>query len=318
MKTSSLLLIIFSCIIAAVDTTYCTSLVYNMKIRRLFSGVNVFLGGELKGPFWPLSILPIVYHRKSHVITNLPVANFHEKRVGGGALVNLRYVPNRSWWIEGTTAIERESVSTCGSSTLHGARTGLDDIVFAGGYNFFPTRQLQITPYGLAGFPTKRKVTLLDTQGALVGSRFYGLGAGIEFSWGFITETNRSLDGICQLRFVHFFNRSWQPILPPGGKIQPGNITDVLLGIRYRHKLTVFEAGYNPTIFTNQALLLPTQKIATGTNVRHGVYASLTHLSKRVRIAHKPLAVGIGFNFNRQPRLKANTIIAWLNFTLII
>ena len=318
MKNLSPLSLLFLVALASMHSADCTPLVYNMKIRRVFSGINAFLDYKIQGPFWPLSILPIVYHRKAHVVTNLPAANFYEKRIGGGALVNLRYVPDRRWWLEGTTAIQRESVSTSGTSTLHGARTGLDDIVFAGGYNFFPSEQVQITPYGLVGFPTKYKVTLLDTHGALVGSRFYGLGAGVELSYGFINETQRTFAAICQLRFVHFFTRPWQPILPSGGKIQPGNITDVLFGLRYRHKLTVFEVGYNPTIFTNQALLLPTEKISTATNVRHGVYASLTHLSKRVKIANKPLAIGVGFNFNRQPRLDANTIIAWLNFTLII
>ena len=310
--------LIFLYIIAGTSLLRSTPLVYNMKIRRVFTGINAFIKRDIKKPVWVVSAVPIYYHRTSHIVNERTRTNLFEKRFGGGSLFNVRYVPDRTWWLEATTAIQKETASAHGSATICGSRTGFDDIVLAGGYNFFPTEKVQISPYALVGFPTRTKVTLQEVEGALVGSRFYGLGFGTEFSYGFITEIPRSFVAISQVRFIHFFTRLWQPILPPCGKIQPGNLTDILLGLRYRHKRTLFEAGYNPTIFTNQAVLLPTEKISAPTSVRHGVYGSITHLLKRVTIANKPIAIGAGFNFNRLPRLDANTILVWVNFTIII
>ncbi len=174
-----------------------------------------------------------------------------------------------------------------------------------------------MTLYGLAGFPTRTKVTLQEAQDRLVGTRFYALGGGIEGSYSFIKSKEKLLAGIIQIRTIHFFSRSFQPVLPPGGKIQPGQGTDILLSIRYRKDFTLFETGYNPTIFTNQAVILPNETLETKTAVRHGTYANIAHLTK-IRIFGKRLAVGAGFLFSRLSRLDLNNVSAWISLTLII
>ncbi len=294
-----------------------TTLVYNLRIRRTFSGLGTFIKLEEKKAIWAFTSVPIFYRRTAHVISERFETDVFDKRIGGGSVFNLRYVPSPNWWFEGTTAIQKESVKTRGTSNFRASRAGFDDVVLAGGYNTFPSKKTQVTLYGLAGFPTRQRVTLQESEDRLVGTRFYALGCGSEASYSFSHSPNQVFSGIVQLRFIHFFTRRWDPILAPGSKIQPGQTTDILLAFRYRYKLTVVETGYNPTIFTNQAILLPKEAVKAGTQVRHGTYLNVLHLFKNGYFIKKPIAFGGGFLFNRLKVFDANAFSIWLTLAII-
>lgn len=307
-----------SCIsIFSMQSMLCTSLVYNLKIRRVFSGFGTLIshGVQLKHPVWLASAVPIFYHRTGHFINERFGTNICEKRLGGGAIFNVRYIPSRSWWAEVTTAVEKETVHTRGTANFCASRTGLDDIVFSAGYNTFPSEESQVTIYGLAGFPTRTRVTAQEAQDRLVGTRFYGLGGGLEGSYSFINTQEKMLAGILQVRTIYFFPRCWEPIIP--GRIHPGFLTDLLLSLRYRTGRTAFETGYNPTFYTGQALILPTETIRSRPAVRHGCFASVMHLSKRLKFFDKPVAVGTGIIVSRLGRFDATAVSWWGNITVI-
>lgn len=303
------------CYVSSISST---SLVYNLRIRRTFAGLGTFLQHvtKEKKAHWVTSAVPILYARTGHFTNATFGTNVREKRLGGGAIFNARYIPSRAWWAEATTAIQKESVHSRGTANFDASRFGLDDIVLAAGHNAFPSERSQITLYALAGFPTRRRVTAQEAQDRLVGTRFYGLGGGLEGSYNFIDKEKQSLAGIAQLRVLYFFPRSWNAIIP-GGRIQPGFATDILLAIRYRTGLTAVEAGYNPTIFTGQALIAPTVAVRSKPATRHGLLISVMHLCRRVTIANHPVAFGAGILFSRLARFDANSVSPWVNMTII-
>ncbi len=297
------------------------SLVYNLKIRRVFR-VNKLLGTIPQKPFWVPTVLPIVYKRDRHIVNDILVpTDICENRLTDGAILNLRYIRSKNWWLEATTGIETEHVRSDSkispASSFKTSKTGLDDIVFSGGYNFFPTQDLQIDLYALTGFPTNRKITLFDAQDPLVGTRFYSLGVGSEFSYSFINQEKRNVIFVFQNRFIHFFNRYFYPVLPVGAKIQPGNVTDLLFTLEYRFKFNLLEAGYNPTFFSNQAILLPTREIKSHWFVRNSFYANFNHLFKRCPGINVPIVLGAGLNIGRLKLYDTKIFAAWVNLTAI-
>ncbi len=300
----------------SVHEMQCTSLVYNIKIRRTFAGLAMLLHDSAKLK-WVATIVPTVYWREAHIIKPQSSSNVFDKRIAGGALFNLRYVPSRHWWLEATTAVQRESVKTTGTSNFTASRAGFDDFVLAGGYNFFLPHSFQLSFYGLAGFPIRKKITPYDVNGPLVGIRFYGIGGGTELSYGTQFSQEQTLAAIAQLRVIYYFPRCWQPILPPGGRIQPGFQTDAVFSLRYRYKRTLLETGYNPTFYTGQATITPPIKTLVKPTVRHGVYVNVNHLCKRVSIMDNPLAVGAGLIYNRLGALHLNYIAAVSYFTVL-
>lgn len=303
--------------IFSMQSMSCTSLVYNLKIRRVFSGFGTLVtyGSKIKHPIWLASAVPIFYHRTGYFVNERFGTDIREKRFGGGAIFNVRYIASRSWWAEGTTAVQKETVRARGTANFSASRTGLDDIIFSAGYNAFPSEESQVTIYGLAGFPTRTRVTAQEAQDRLVGTRFYGLGGGLEGSYSFITTQEKMLAGILQVRTIYFFPRCWEPIIP--GRIHPGFVTDLLLSLRYRTGLTAIEGGYNPSFATGQALILPTETIRSRPAVRHGCFASVMHLTERLRFFDKPVAVGTGIIVNRLGRFDATSVSWWGNITVI-
>ena len=302
----------FLCISPAVHST---SLVYNLKIRRSFAGISTFLKRD-RTDAWVLSSLPILYRRTAHVVNPAFATDVHTKRLGGGSICNVRYIRSRYWWAEATTAVQKESVHSKGTANYCASRAGLDDIVLAAGHNMFYGENTQFTLYGLVGFPTRWKTTRFDAQEPLVGTRFYGLGGGAELSYRVIHRDEQNLATILQVRAIHFFTRNWETLFGPGGRIQPGELIDVLLSVRYHHQRTALETGYNATLFVNQAALLPTETIKSKTALRNGTYISFMHLLTQT-LGDKPVALGAGFQFNRLGRFDANSYLAWINVTLI-
>ena len=285
------------------------TLVYNLRVRRIFNVPEVLERIQSRTIF---SVVPIFFHRTSD-IERTAGGIVCETRNAGGALLNLRYVPSQHGWVEITTGIEADSGTFRGVDPFNASRTGVDDVVFSGGYRHF-IDNWQLVAYGLVGLPTRRSVTLCDRYGPLVGSRFYNIGIGVEVSYSFISELKRSVAAVGQVRVIHGFNRRWFPILPKEDTIQPGNGTDLFVSLQWREKRTVFEAGYDATVFSNQAIIKPTIKLTTDTFVRHSWFARVAHGFKQ-GLFDKPTVIGTGFNVNTAKRFNAKAFVLWVYAT---
>ena len=310
---SRLFLLLSLVCISSHHSNYAVTLVYNLKVRRIFAIAPVLK--RMKSRVL-LSAVPIFFARSSHLIdarTNLDAC---EKRRAGGSLFNLRYVPSKHWWLEATTGIETDHATFTGTDEFHASRVGVDDIVLAGGYRHFIGKKGQAVAYGLVGFPTRRKLQLCDRYGPLVGTRLFAIGFGLEGSYSFLSELRRSFAAIIQSRFIHGFNRDWFPVLPAGSKIQPGNFTDLLVTLQFREKRTIVETGYNFTIFSNQAVILPTQTIKTDTFIRHSLYATLSHAVLKGPF-NKTIVFGAGCNGSFSKEFDTRTIAGWIYCTLV-
>lgn len=289
------------------------TLVYNLKVRRMFA--LQFVLTKMK-PRIVWSTIPILFARKSHNVNTQTNVDVHEKRKAGGALFNIRYVPSKKWWVELSTGLETDQVHVTGSDSLHASRFGADDVLLSGGYRHFLSKKGQLAGYGLVGVPVKRTLSLKDRHGPLVGTRIHSLGLGAEGSYRFYGHPYHSCTAILQGRFIHGFNRSWFPILPRGSTIQPGNRTDVLFALQFREQKTVYEAGYNATLFSNQARHLPTTTTKIDNFVRHSGYASVLHAVSK-GFFNKPLVVGAGFNIGHITKPHVNTVTFWVNISLV-
>lgn len=290
------------------------SLVYNIKIRRAFNA-SAFLGEEKS--LWIASVLPILYKRDRHIVRPEQALDICEKRLSGGALFNLRYMPSKAWWLELTTGVEKEHVEARGTANFNVSRAGFDDVVFSAGHNIFPNTHSQAVLYGIVGFPSRRTVTALEAQDTLVGTRFFSAGLGSEFSYAFLQSLKKSFIGIFQNRLIHFFSREWFPILPRGGRIVPGNLTDLLFAVQYRVKTDIFETGYNATFFTNQAVVIGMEKTRSENFVRNSGYVRYSHLFIDFPIIHTPVLIGTGFNIARAKRFDTKIFIGWLNISAV-
>lgn len=312
-----LLSILSACIM--VHNVYSTTLVYNMKIRRAFAAGSLLNSNNKKQYAWLLTVLPIFYQRTRELHVEQLLGTVHEKTRSGGSIFNARVLAPHHWWAEVTMGLEKQTAQYDSPSNTCVSRTGLDDIVASIGKNFFFAHDNgQIVLYGIAGFPTHRAVSAADQFDPLVGTRFFGLGGGGEISYSFIKQRAQALIGIIQTRFVHFFNRSWSPILPCDARIQPGNITDLVLLLQYRKNKHVFEVGYNPTFFTNQAVLLSTQALKTDTFVRNSVYANYLYLFAQLPLIQLPGGLGAGINIGRADRFDTKIFACWLNVTVLV
>ncbi|MEX0940195.1 MAG: hypothetical protein WDZ41_02455 [Candidatus Babeliales bacterium] len=293
------------------------TLVYNMRIRRTFAPANIVEKMNIKGPLWAASVVPIIQKQDNSIIDSVSNININQKRLSVGSLFNIRFIPSRSFWLEATTGIENERAKAKGIPTFSISRTGFDDVVVTGGFNKFLTKDTQGVLYGLVGSPTRRKVEPFENFGTLVGTRFFGVGVGSEISYSIINSLKKSLGIIFQNRFIHFFSRNFQPILPADARVQPGNVTDLLGAIQYRKRRTIIEAGYNPTFFTNQAIIFSTQTIKTPGFVRHNAYARINLVSKHILSLKKPFIFGAGFSIGRSKRFDAKIYSVWLNITSV-
>ncbi len=303
-----------SCMMSSifVQVLYGTSLVYNMRLRRAFAvGTSTSLLQKKKSRLVG-SVVPVFYKRKRHIVDNSLglERNIFEKRLSGGAIFNIRYIYNRVWWAEVTTGIEREHAESRGSTNFSLSRTGIDDIVLSAGRNFLLNKDTQFTLYGIAGFPTRRKVSSFEVQDPLVGTRFFSIGVGSEIAYSFINTLKRSLIVAFQNRFLHFFSRQW---FPSNARIQPGNGTDLLFILNYREKKNIFEAGYGLTLFTNQALILESQEITSKPFLRNNIYASFAHIFLN---RATPMIIGTGFNIGLLKRFDTKVFLWWLNMSI--
>lgn len=292
-----------------------TTLVYNMRIRRAFTLGAAFI--KRKKAIWVATGLPIFYKRERDIVDMQRGFDFNEHDVVGGSLFNVRYISPHSWWVEATTGIAKERNYVCGTPAFNSSRVGFDDVVLSGGYNMQFDANTQFVVYGLTGFPTRREVTLEETFNTFVGTRFFSLGVGTEFSYSFINTLKESLVIIFQNRFLHFFDRCWFPILPRNATIEPGNATDLLFTLQYRHKRNILESGYNPTFFTNQAVVVDGKRTESESFVRQGFYINYAHICKKFSLFDKQTIVGTGFNMGKTNRFDTQQFIWWTQLSVV-
>lgn len=292
-----------------------TTLVYNMKIRRAFN-TSSLIGTPPKTEFLATA-LPLFYIRDRRILVPELLQDSQEKLVALGAIFNFRLVTPCYWWAELTTGIENQKVTSKGTNPFHISGTAFDDIILSAGKNFFVSDEIQVAVYGLAGFPVNYKVSVEETQTTLVGSKFFGLGVGMELSYAFMQNLQRSLVGIIQERFVHFFDRKWYPIFPQNAKIQPGNITDIFVILQYREKMNIFEIGYNPTFFNNQAAIFQSGTVRNPNFVRNSFYSNYMYLFRTSPVFKVPGAIGIGLNVGKSHLFDTKIISGWFNISLL-
>ncbi|OGB84749.1 hypothetical protein A3F66_01150 [candidate division TM6 bacterium RIFCSPHIGHO2_12_FULL_32_22] len=306
------------------------SLVYNLKIRRVF-----FFGGSIAGDFfrkidkghnsvWLLSAVPMVYKRNRHVVTdildkdlNLVPVDVCEKNVLGGSIFSLSYLYKKSFWFQLTTAYEADKVTSCGTFNFTKKKKGMDDFITSVGYNIFPTKDLQIVPYIINGIPINRKLDSDERFDNFIGTRYYGLGAGTEFIYSFVNRDETNLNGVLVARSVHFFPRRWTPVLPCSVTVQPGNVTDFLIAGQYRKKNSIVEAGYDATFFTNQATLLTTGSIDEPRSIRQSFYANFAHLITKVPVIPSPVMFSVGFFVASLKQYDTKISSFWTSFTIL-
>jgi hypothetical protein len=289
------------------------TLTYNVRVRRIFNIEPVI---NQKKSRILASAAPIYYARRSHIVDQALNTDTCEDRNVFGSLLDVRYVPSKNFWAEVTTGLIRDQVEYEGTPSFEASRVGIDDIVLASGYRAFLDKKIQLVGYGLVGIPTSRDLSLNDRFGPLVGTRLYSIGGGGEISYAFLESIQRSFAAVAQLRVVHGFNRSWEPILPEDGQIQPGNVTDLLLTLQYREGRIIAEAGYNPTLFSNQALLLPAGNIPSDAFVRHSWYGTISGVNLK-SFFDNPSIYGAGISTSTSSKFDTKIANGWIYFTLV-
>ena len=294
------------------------TLVYNMRIRRAFvtSEVETTNNNNATNNFLT-SVVPLIHTRKNDIeVDTIPNSLVHENRRVVGSLLYGQYgSSSRHWWFDAATGIEKDNVKFTEGDPFKASRFGFDDVLLTSGYRYFKGDRTQIIGYGLAGFPTRQKVELTDRYGPLVGSRFYTIGCGGEYSHAFLHSQQRTLLGILQGRFVHGFKRSWHPILPKGDLVIPGNFSDILLVAQYRERRTIIQTGYDLTIYTNQG-----KQTSKGTTIINPFtfnsgFISISH-GKIEGFFDKPTYFGLGASIARSKKFNAKTIYR-LYFTIL-
>lgn len=301
------------CCLISSTTIMSVTLVYNMRVRRSFNVPDSLK--QLRSRFL-VTVLPIYFQRDSEIDSQEEPIIIEDRKTGG-VIGNVNYIPSKHWWAGVTTGVEKDSGSFTGQSPFSASRIGLDDFVFTSGYRHFIGKNGQLIGYGIVGLPTRRTVTLEDRFGPLVGTRVYNAGVGGEASYSFANSLKRSTSFIVQGRFIHGFDRRWVPILPPDEKIVPGNFSDLLFAFRYREKRTLFQAGYDLTIFNNQGIKRPNETVTIDTFVRNSWYATLAHGTLR-GFVDKPTFFGAGFSVSRTERFNARTLTAWIFLTQLL
>lgn len=307
-------------LLSVCQQVYAVTLVYNLRIRRAFN-LSAALDQEKKA-LRVATVLPLMYNR-TRIITdnnNLDLVSY-ECRCVRGSLFNLRYISAHSgysWWAEVTTAVAKECAKSRGAVDFTACRTGVDDIVVTGGYSRHIHKRAQYVLYGLVGFPTRRKVTLLERYDTFLGTRFFSVGLGIEFSYSLVQSLKKSCVLVLQSRFLHFFKRSWYPILPADAILQPGDVIDLLCTVQYRKSKNIIEVGYNPAWFVNQAVLLSTGPVMHKKEfMRQGAYASFNHVYPKFPVIDRPVILGVGLSSTRSKQFNTSIKTYWFNVSTI-
>jgi hypothetical protein len=267
------------------------------------------------------SVLPIYYQRKRHIVEETRQIDLLDKHKVNGTILNLRYVPNKLWWLEVSTGLEKETANTVGTinhqaSDVVYTKKGFDDLVFSAGLNAYPAKNWAVVMYGIGGIPTHHKLSTLDHFDTLLGTRCYALGAGYEISYAFFNSLEQALTIIFQNRLLHFFGRNGYPALSSKqSEIHLGNVTDFLLALRYRNLRNIYEVGANLTVFSNSYLKLHPGYLAAKAYTRESAYISFTHVCSRFPLLTHPVLLGIGGDIAYASKYNTHAFAVWFNFS---
>lgn len=232
-------------------------------------------------------------------------------------------MPNKLWWLEVSTGLEKEKFSTSGTinhidTLVTNSKFGLDDLVFSAGLNAYPNKAWEFVIYGIGGIPIERKLTTQDQFDTLIGTRCYALGAGYEISYAFFNNLEQALTVMFQNRFLHFFGRNGYPILSSKqSEIHLGNVTDFLLALRYRYRRNVYETGANLTVLSQAYLKLHPGYLGTKAYTRESFYLTFTHICSRFPLVTQPVFLGVGGIMTYASRYHTKSFSVWCNFSII-
>lgn len=199
--------------------------------------------------------------------------DWHENRFSATMVEALRLSHNHTW-IELIAGFGKESVKYNHEGKVgKQSRFGGDDFLIDIGHNFIDASgKKQILVHWLTGIPLHRKVTLADVEQPLLGNRTMATGPVIEFAYDFMrTVKNDLFIGLIN-RFLHWFKRPYEPILPPGAFYKPGNSLDVFFLIHYRYYGHNFEVGYIPTFYFDSSYQFPNQSEQLPSQIYNSVY----------------------------------------------
>ncbi len=184
---------------------------------------------------------------------------WHENRLAGGIVGAVRFVHDHTW-IEFVTAYGKEKMKFNHLGQFGKAsRAGWDDFIIDFGHNFLDkTGKKQLLLHWLIGIPLIQKVTLEEVQSPLWGTRTYATGPVIEFAYDFIRNYAQDFFFGIIGRFLHRYERSYEPILPRGTFFHPGNALDILILLHNRYYEHNVEIGYVYTHYNHISLEAPT------------------------------------------------------------
>ena len=150
---------------------------------------------------------------------------------------------------------------------------GSDDFLIDIGHNFLDeSGKKQLLLHWLTGIPLYKKVTLAEIEEPLFGTRTYATGPVLEFAYDFIRNTAQDFFIGFIGRFLHRFKRSYEPILPPGTFLNPGDAIDLLAMVHYRYYGHNIEFGYVPTFYFDIAYQFPTYIQRLPSEQYHTIY----------------------------------------------
>lgn len=122
-------------------------------------------------------------------------ANANEHRIFASVLETVR-LTYKQLWIEFFTNIGKEQLTVnCGDNCYKKSRAGFDDFLIDLGYNFLLDQKgkVQLLPHFIIGIPTFWKVTPLEVEDPLLGSRAITIGPAIECAYDFIRTKEQDI-----------------------------------------------------------------------------------------------------------------------------
>lgn len=310
--THGLWVVLFLLIICRCSYGLATSIVYDMKIRRLFNIESML--ERHKGRLWIPTVIPIVFESKRRFIDEQTDLDLKQRRLITGSEFNIRYLPSKYWWYELTAGLQKEKLKARGTFTINESRIGFDDIVYSAGRQFYPANRTQLVFYIIGGFPTRLKVEPFEEMGALVGTRFFSFGGGSEASYQFYQKENDYAAIVFQNRFIHFFKRDWKTLTGVDATLKPANQTDLLFAFRSSIKNNFVDIGYNATFSTNEVQRTVNRVMEPPAIVRNAFFATIARIIPIWPMGNSFLT-GAGFSIARAKTFKTRTIAGWLTLS---
>lgn len=228
---------------------HAASILYYLEPRRSFDPMEEHTSTNAPNSQILVAVMPLYEWYQQDV--QFTPGSKHEKRMFAGALLNLEY-DIHDFWFQMTTALGKETGKfSLDDKRIKISRSGFDDVLFYMGYNFLSGRAFQVIPFIQGGVPTRWHTNSREGTDPLVGSGLYSVGPALELSYNWLETPVQSVTSVLQARVLHFFPRHFKGFRC-GTQVYPGNMTDVLCALHYRHTQHHVELGYDLTALTQQ------------------------------------------------------------------